>query len=148
MSKVCFTEAWLKERQEKTVKGSRTGRMKSGAAIQRSTVPTTVSRPSPYRSKLEANFASKCALDNRAGLIKAYAYEMHTFKLAHRQYHRSDFLIWHLDGSIEIAQVKGWHKNLRAGINGLKWAASLNPWFHWTLKTWNGTDWDSQNVEV
>ena len=105
--------------------------------------------PSPlYRSKWDAAYASKLELEKRAVVIKDYAYEMHTFRLAHRQYHRSDFLIWHLNGSIEIAQVKGYHKNMRAGIKGLKWAAKINPWFTWTLKRWTGTGWDSCYVEV
>jgi hypothetical protein len=101
-----------------------------------------------FKSKWEESYSAKLELEKRAGLIKDYAYEMHTFKLAHRQYHRTDFLIWHMDNSIEIAQVKGWHKNLRAGIKGLKWAAQLNPWFTWTLKRWTGKGWDSNYVEI
>lgn len=103
---------------------------------------------SPYKSKWEASYAAKLELEKKANVIKGYAYEMHTFKLAHRQYHRTDFLIWHMDNSIEIAQVKGWHKNLRAGIKGLKWAAQLNPWFTWTLKRWTGSGWDSHYVDI
>ena len=118
------------------------------AAIQQTRSRRGESASSPYRSKWEAAYASKLELEKQAKVIKDYIYEMHTFKLAHRQYHRCDFLIWHLDGSIEIAQVKGYHKNLRAGIKGLKWAAQLNPWFTWTLKTWTGTGWDSHYVEV
>jgi hypothetical protein len=88
---------------------------------------------SPYRSKWEAAMASRLDLEKRAGVIKDYQYEGLTLKLAKGQYHRPDFLVWHLDGSIELKQVKGWHKNLRAGIKGLKWAMQLNPWFKWTL---------------
>ena len=102
----------------------------------------------PYRSKWEANFAAKLELEKRAGLIKAFKYEGISFQLSKGQYHRPDFLIWHMDGSIEIAQVKGWHRNMRAGIKGLKWAAQLHPWFTWTMKRWTGTGWDSHYVEV
>ncbi len=64
--------------------------------------------PSPqYRSKWESAYAAKLELEKRAGLIKAWSYEGITFRLAHGQYHRIDFLIWHLDNSIEMAQVKG-----------------------------------------
>lgn len=111
----------------------------------------SVGDPSPkpiYASKWDANFASKLEMEQKAGLIKAWVYERHTFKMAHRQYHRSDFLIWHLDNSIEIAQVKGYHKNLRAAMKGLKWAAQLNPWFVWTVKRWTGGEWRSELVEV
>ena len=114
--------------------------LKSSARTSRATMH--------YRSKWEAAFASKLELERRAGVIKGYEYEGMSFKLSKGQYHRPDFLIWHLDGSIEIAQVKGWHKNLRAGIKGLKWAAQQRPWFTWTLKRWTGTGWDSHYVEV
>jgi hypothetical protein len=118
------------------------------AAIQQTKSRRGESAPSPYRSKWEAAFASKLELEKRAGLIKAYKYEGISLQLSKGQYHRPDFLIWHLDGSIEISQVKGWHKNMRAGTKGLKWAAQLHPWFTWTLKRWTGKGWDSNYVEI
>ena len=105
-----------------------------------------LSGSSPYKSKWEAAYASKLELEKRAGLIQAWRYEGMTFTLSKGQYHRPDFIVWHLDGSIEIAQVKGWHKNMRAGTKGLKWAAQLNPWFTWTVKRWTGTGWDGEYV--
>ena len=107
----------------------------------------TVASPT-YRSKWEAAYAAKLDLEKHAGLIKAYKYEGISLQLSKGQYHRPDFLIWHIDGSIEIAQIKGWHKNMRAGVKGLKWAASLHPWFTWTLKRWTGKGWDSHYVEI
>lgn len=104
--------------------------------------------PSKYDSKWEANFASKLELEKKAGVIRDYQHHGMTLMLCKGQYHRIDFLIWHLDKSIEIAQVKGWHKNMRAGIKGLKWAASLHPWFTWTLHRWTGQGWESRPVEV
>jgi hypothetical protein len=140
--------ALVKRRDHDQIEQAREGRSfpRKSKRVAPDGVPAAPSPP--YRSKWEAAYASKLELEKRAGIIKAYAYENLTFKLAHRQYHRNDFLIWHLDGSIEIAQVKGYHKNIRAGVKGLKWAASLNPWFTWTLKRWTGTGWDSSYVEV
>ena len=113
--------------------------------------PVSISAPppkSPYDSKWEAAYANKLELEKHAGLIKAYKYEGISLQLSKGQYHRPDFIVWHLDNSIEMAQVKGWHKNMRAGIKGLKWAAQLHPWFTWTVKRWTGTGWDSNYVEI
>lgn len=156
-----YSEEWLKEKQRVrggasvvkrgTVAASRvSGHMPQQGRASGTGQPIKLAQAAaPYKSKWEAIYANKLELEKKAGLIKGYAYEMHTFKLAHRQYHRSDFLVWHLDGSVELAQVKGkWHKNIRAGIKGLKWAAQLNPWFTWTIKRWTGTGWDSNYVEV
>ena len=134
----------------KRIKGTVGGSVNNvGRAIARPSPGVLLPTPPPtYRSKWEAAFASKLGLEKRAGLIKAYKYEGISLQLSKGQYHRPDFLIWHLDGSIEIAQVKGWHKNLRAGTKGLKWAAQLHPWFTWTLKRWTGKGWDSHYVEI
>lgn len=101
----------------------------------------------PYRNKLETAYANYLEGQKLHKLIRDYAYENLTFKLAKGQYHRNDFLIWHLDGTIEICQVKGWHKNIRAGIKGMKWAAQLNPWFSWKLvRRNNHGGWDEESL--
>lgn len=93
----------------------------------------------PYKNKLEYTYAQVCEQEKRAGLIKDWTYESMTLKLSvalpgeRGDYHRTDFLKWHNDGSIEIAQTKGWHKNLRASLKGLRWAAQKNPWFRFTI---------------
>ena len=99
----------------------------------------------PYKNKLEHSFATVLVLERRAGLIKNWAYESLTLKLAVGKYHRPDFVIWHNEGSIEIAQTKVYHRNMRASITGLKWAAQLNPWFRFTVKRYkNG--WTSEEI--
>lgn len=110
--------------------------------------PLYKSVPSPYKSKWEATYADKLALEVKFGVIKGWAHEHITLKLAAGKYHRPDFTVWHLDGSIEMAQVKGHHKNLRASLTGLKWAAQLNPWFRFTLNRREGNGWDSRTVEI
>ena len=102
----------------------------------------------PYANKWEFNYAKVLDLELRVGAIASWTYETITFRLAYRQYHRSDFVIGHTNGTAEIRQVKGWHKNLRAGIKGLKWAAQKWPMFRWTIYRWTGTGWDGHDVEV
>ncbi len=158
-----FTEQWYKEKQarvsgvgvkEHAANGGR-GR---GAVSERRSVGTMVKssartlRPTnlfaPYANKWELNYSKVLEMEQRVGAIKSWKYSGLTFTTAYRQYHRIDFIIGHNDRSIELAQVKGYHKNLRAGIKGLKWAAQMYPMFTWTIKWWTGTGWDGKYVEV
>ncbi len=102
----------------------------------------------PYANKWELNYSKVLEMEQRVGAIKSWKYSGLTFTTAYRQYHRIDFIIGHNDRSIELAQVKGYHKNMRAGIKGLKWAAQMYPMFTWTIKWWTGTGWDGKYVEV
>ena len=101
----------------------------------------------PYKNKLEQNYATLLAMERQAGLIKAWAYESMTLKLAKGKYHRPDFTIWHNDKLIEVAQTKGYHKNMRASLTGLKWAAQLNPWYRFTIKRYARGEWESEEVQ-
>jgi hypothetical protein len=125
--------------------------VRAGRSLQgksKRVVPYGVSAaPSPlYRSKWETQFAYELVLRQRTNLIRGWAYEDMTFKLATGKYHRPDFTIWHLDGSIEIAQVKGYHKNIRASLTALKWAAQQRPWFLFTLNRRDGARWVSEVI--
>lgn len=119
-----------------------------GAGAHSKVSPVTSSPYAPYANKWEFNFAKVLDLQLRAKEIRSWEYAGITFTLAKRQYHRIDFIIGHNDFSVEIAQVKGYHKNMRAGIKGLKWAAQKWPMFTWTIKRWTGTGWDGSYVEV
>ena len=99
-----------------------------------------------YRNKLEYSFGQKCELDKRTEHIKDYGYETMTLKLAKGKYHRPDFTIWHLDGTIEQAAVKGYHKNLRDSMTHLIWAAQVHPWFRFTIKRRSGGGWESKEL--
>lgn len=107
----------------------------------------------PYKNKLEYTFAQTLVVEKHAGLIKDWTYESMTLKLSNAapgkrgDYHRSDFLIWHNDGSIELAQTKGWHKNISASLKGLRWAAQKNPWFKFTIRR-HQNGWHSEAVEA
>ena len=133
--------ARLPKRVRSSVKGLAAGGV---SAAQKMGKPAF--SPSKYRSKWEEQFAYELVLEQRANLIKGWAYEDMTFKLAEKKSHRPDFLIWHLDGSIEIAQVKGHHKNLRASLTALAWAAQQRPWFRFTIKRREGQGWRSEEV--
>lgn len=140
-----------KERMRGGVDGTRKART-NGARMPGKSGPKAGSNPAPsspsFKSKWEASFANHLELQLKAKVIRSYRYEGLTLRLAKGKYHRTDFVIGHLDGTVELAQVKGWHKNLRAGIAGLKWAAQLYPMFTWTMKRWTGTGWDSNYVDI
>lgn len=117
----------------------------------RKSLTAPVLRHGPYKNKLEYTYAQVCEMEKRAGEIKDWTYESMTLKLSvampgkRGDYHRTDFLKWHNDGSIEIAQTKGWHKNILASLKGLRWAAQKNPWFRFTIKRYkNG--WTSEEI--
>jgi len=150
LSEADFSALVKKRDQDPSDGGERTVRARGFGCMlaekASSLVGTTAPSPSKYRSKWEETFAYTLAMERQAGLIKAWAYESMTLKLAKGKYHRIDFLIWHLDGSIELAQVKGYHKNLRDSLTHLTWAAQLNPWFEFTLKRREGQGWRSDHV--
>ena len=108
----------------------------------------TINRYAPYKNKLEQTFAYGLVLERRVGLIQAWAYEVMTLKLAKGKYHRPDFTIWHRDGSIEQAAVKGYHKNLRDSLTIIKWACKEHPWFRFTINRRDGSAWSKELVEV
>ena len=120
----------------------------SGSTVSPRHAPSPPNQFAPYTNKWELNYSKVLEMEQKVGAICSWKYAGLTFTTAYRQYHRADFIIGHRDGSVEIAQVKGYHKNLRAGIKGLKWAAQLYPMFTWTIKWWTGTGWDGKYVEV
>jgi hypothetical protein len=123
-------------------------KMKDGRAVidREPRAANHITEKKIFRSKWEEQFAYELVLKQRAQLIKGWAYEDMTFKLAHQKYHRPDFTIWHLDHSIEIAQVKGYHQNLRASLTALRWAAQQRPWFRFTLNRREGSCWITEEV--
>lgn len=120
------------------VRGGLSVRMKSGGA-SRSTVPSGVSVPSPYKSKWEAAYASKLEMEKAAGLIKQWWYEPFSLWLPGKVRFKPDFLVQYPDYPIlrfapmELIEVKGWSRNRRDGITRLKIAAALFPCFVWRM---------------
>jgi hypothetical protein len=124
------------------VRGSLPGRMKSGAVIQRSTVPTKVSVPSPlapYRSKLEKSWAGYLDGMKALGVIDGWHYEPANFRLpGTKNFYREDFIVWK-GRSVTFYQVKGRNKSDDASLVKLKTAAAMHPWATWIqVKRENG----------
>lgn len=110
-------------------------------------VPTKNAKYAPYKNKLEHSYAQLLAMEQQAGTIRDWGYECMTLKLAAGKYHRPDFTVWHLDGTVEQAQTKGYHKNMRASMTGLIWAAQRHPWFRFTIHRYkNG--WQSEEIKT
>jgi hypothetical protein len=118
------------------------------AAIQQTKSRRGESAPSPYRSKWEEQMAYELLLEKRTDGIRDWGYETMTLKLGTKHYHRPDFTVWHHDGRIELRQVKGFHKNIRASLVALRWAAQTHPWFTFTLWRRDGQRWESSKVEI
>jgi hypothetical protein len=103
-----------------------------------------------YKSKLEAAYASKLDLEQKAGLIKSWHYEPISLKLAKGKRYRPDFLIQYPDGleqRLEFVEVKGrMFKNRRDGMTHLAWAAQLYPMFVWRIVRWTGHGFDAEYI--
>ncbi len=132
----------------------------NGRKLQRATDPAhsrprngeaTRSASSPYKSKLEAAYASQLDLEQKAGLIKSWRYEPMSLTLAKGKRYRPDFMVDRgtpkyaepvttLVERLELIEVKGrTGKNRRDGMTHLRWAAQLYPMFTWRLMQWNGS---------
>ncbi len=117
---------------------------KSAAAVE-----DKPSAESPYRSKLEARYAGYLDLLKQAGEIIGYQYEPIRFLLpGKRNTYKADFLVQRLDRSIEIHEVKGYHKNLRDSVTKCKTAAGLNWWGKFIKVTWEDGRWIQTEVSA
>lgn len=138
------------------VRGGLSVRMKSGGA-SRSTVPSGVSAPSPYKSKWEAAYASKLEMEKAGGLIRQWWYEPFSLWLPGKVRYKPDFMIQYepmakvamgsTQFGLELIEVKGWSRNRRDGITRLKIAAALFPCFVWRMvyRTKHG-GWDGEYI--
>ena len=117
-------------------------------AIQKTISRRGESALSPFRSKLEAQFAQQLESDVRAGIIGNFWYEPVSFKLAAGKRYRPDFMVLTDDG-IAFYEIKGnWVKNKRDGLTHLKWAAQLYPIFSWVLVYRQQHEWTCEKVTV
>lgn len=109
-----------------------------------------VSSTAPYRSKLEAAYATQLNAMQRAGDIKAWWYEPFSFQLSTGKRFRVDFLVQYPDGlekPLECIEVKGaWIKNRRDSITRLHWAAQRFPCFVWRLVWREGHGFNGQYI--
>lgn len=172
-----YTEQWLKDYQDVAAKhavrcggvgtrrdgvsssctpnasSARQGKDRGGNGQAGSNPATSPSSHPQFRSKLEANFASKLELEQRAGLIIQFWYEPFSLWLPGKVRFKPDFLIQHrlpLDDNdirmLEVIEVKGWSKNRRDGMTRLKMAAALFPCFRWALVTRDQGNWKERTI--
>jgi hypothetical protein len=87
---------------------------------------------SPYRSKLEAEWALVLEAMKRDRQLVAYHYEPMSLRLGQGAFYMPDFLIvWH-DGEVSFDEIKGGFAR-EASIVRIKVAASRYPFFRFRL---------------
>jgi hypothetical protein len=102
---------------------------------------STPSAPSaPYRSKWEAERAQILEVQKRGGMIRDWRYEAVRLKLADGAWYKSDFVVRHNDGGIELEEVKGyWREAAR-----VRWKVAIEnygAYFDFSLWTKQGGAW-------
>ena len=154
-------QEWAEHQRRVRISKSKTG---VGSALSKETgtaySPQGTRRPeitgraasSPYKSKLEAQYAQHLDLLVKAGEVKAWWSEPTSFKLSAGKRFRPDFLIQYPDGMerrLEYVEIKSrFNKNIRDGLTHLKWCAQLYPCFTWRIVYWKGGGWDAAYVVV
>jgi hypothetical protein len=105
------------------------------------------SRPRGEMNKTEARYADELRLLERAGQIKWWKFEAVTLRLARKTTYTPDFLVQHLDGSLEFIETKGfWEDDARVKI---KVAAEMFPMFRFVaLKPGKRGQWIREEFKV
>jgi len=80
-----------------------------------------------FRSQTEKEYADRLQMLKLAGEIYDWQYEPDTLVLAYRTTYCPDFKLWLTKGRFVYHEVKGWSKNLAAGMVKLKFAAEMMP---------------------
>lgn len=136
-----WTEEDLEAAKQRMGKG---GGVEHVVAREAHNLKVAGSTPAPatkYRSKWELLFATKCELEQRAGLILRWWYEPASLRLEDpmpgkkRKRHTPDFWLWLPDRTLKIVAVKGYHKNIRESLTLIRWAAQRYPFAEWWV-TW------------
>ena len=117
---------------------ARIAKVRSGGAIS---AKVKVGPNAPYKSKWEAAWAIRLALDQRACLIAGWRYEPASFRLGNGKRYRPDFITWDADKHVTFYEVKGHHKNIRAALVALSWFARETPWARVVLVTRENGQW-------
>lgn len=95
----------------------------------------------PYRNKLESDYAAHLEGRLLGRDILGWRYEPMNLKLLDGVFYRVDFLLWCGEDSIELHEVKGWHKNLREAKLRFKLAKAQHPWFDFVFVTRDKGQW-------
>ena len=103
-----------------------------------------------YDSKWEETYAAELVLRKHAGLIKNYWYHPFSMWLPGKVRYTPDFMIEYpagIEKKMDIIDVKGWHKNLRAAMVAIRVASGVFPCYTWVLvKKKKGGGWDETSI--
>jgi hypothetical protein len=99
------------------------------------------SQPTPGKmNKTEQLYAYELDLLQRAGKIKLWKFEGLKLRLADRTTYSPDFVVWHLDNSIELVETKGyWQEDAKVKF---KVAREAFPCFTFTAIKRNKSGWE------
>lgn len=97
----------------------------------------------------EARYADELELAKLSGKILEWRFESMTFVLAERCRYTPDFMILHLDGSVELVDVKGGGPVADDALVKIKCAAEKFYEYQWTMtqarSKKNGGGWSSRS---
>lgn len=112
-----------------------------GEPVRAAKTPNKQSQPAPGKlNKTEQLYAYELDLLQRAGKIKSWKFEGLKLRLADRTSYSPDFVVWHLDGGIELVEVKGhWMEDAKVKF---KVARELFPMFTFTAIKRNKSGWE------
>lgn len=96
-------------------------------------------------NKTERAYADQLDLAVHAGQIRGWLYEPLSFRLADRTSYCPDFLVFELDDSLTVTEVKGGFMR-DDGIVKLKVAAELYPWIRWRLAQYKNRTWTIKEI--
>lgn len=103
----------------------------------------------PYRSKLEAAWASKLELDRRAGFNDVILYEPLNLRLpGKKNFYKPDFLVREVGDLLTFYEVKGFNKSDDRSLVKMKTAAGLNPWARFVLVKRIKGAWEEKCIEA
>lgn len=120
------------------VAGNREGRQGGAAALRKVRVVGRM-------TQTERKYADRLEIMKSAGEIRSWKYERINLKLdnpatGRALTYRTDFLVWHKDGSVTFDEVKGgWI--LPASMVKFRLAIEVYPEFHFRIWRWADNQW-------
>ncbi|WP_422929341.1 hypothetical protein [Singulisphaera sp. PoT] len=101
--------------------------------------PRTKAVDADGMNRTERAYANHLATLKLCGEIRDWKFEPFKFRLAGRTFLTIDFVVWHLDGSVECHDIKG-HLEDDAAVK-IKTVAEQQPWFRFWLVYREGGRW-------
>jgi hypothetical protein len=102
-------------------------------------------REDGYASKLEARYAEHLTAMVRAGEVAEWWYEPLSIRLAPNTFHRPDFLVQRMDGTLEIVECKGFWKD--DALVKSKLTAAMFPFRYFVARWGKRSGWVVEPIE-